>query len=144
MVNIKRSELKKLAQEKLGNDSLESQNKILCMISVAQAARISYTTVGEDNKEFNYENDIKLHDKLLKSGHWSPFEHCAKAMSEEEYYSFYKGGDLYFYDNFKGDDIIGKTIESSLEVDNENSGWCANFRGFTQYRYLIENKEVSI
>ena len=29
MLQIKRSELKQLAQNKLGNDSIESQNKIL-------------------------------------------------------------------------------------------------------------------
>ena len=127
-----------------GNYIVDYNEKDVLKISVAQAARVSYTTVGEDNKEFNYENDIKLHDKLLQSGHWSPFEHCAKAMSEEEYHSFYKGGNLYFYDNFSGfsgSKLIGKTIESSLEVDNKNSGYCNNFKGFIQYRYLIDNKD---
>ena len=53
-------------------------------VAVARCARVSYTVVGEEGKEPNYENDIKLHDRLAKSGHWSPFEHCAKAMTESE------------------------------------------------------------
>ena len=50
-MKIKRSELKKLAIDKFGNDSLENQQKIAIMISVAKCARTSYTTVGEDGKE---------------------------------------------------------------------------------------------
>lgn len=64
MIQIKRSELKQLAQNKLGNDSLESQNKILVMISTSLAARTSYTVVG-DEKEINYQKMIELHDRLV-------------------------------------------------------------------------------
>lgn len=48
-------------------------------IATAMCARISYTVVGEEGKEPNYENDIILHDRLFESGHWSPFEHCARS-----------------------------------------------------------------
>lgn len=47
-------------------------------IATAQCARVSYTIVG-DNKTIDWEKDIELHDRLLKMGHMSPFEHCAKA-----------------------------------------------------------------
>jgi|694.fasta_scaffold02411_35 hypothetical protein len=47
--------------------------------------------VGEEGKEPNYDNDLKLHNRLLESGHFSPFEHCAKVMTDEEYESFIKG-----------------------------------------------------
>lgn len=127
--------------DKGGFDLNISEAKI--RISVARCARLSYQTLG-DNPVIDYKKDIQLYNTLTESGHFSPLEHVARCMSEEEYYSFYKGGNLYFYDNFKDDNLIGKTIESALEVGNKNSGWCANFRGFTQYRYLIENKEVSI
>jgi hypothetical protein len=53
-------------------------------IATARCARISYTVVGEENKPVNYANDIKLHDRLASSGHWSPFEHCAQATSISE------------------------------------------------------------
>lgn len=48
-------------------------------ISTARCARISYTLVGDGDKPANYENDIKLHDQLLESMHFSPFEHSAQA-----------------------------------------------------------------
>lgn len=48
-------------------------------IATARCARVSYTTVGEEDKPFNFDKDIELHDRLLESGHFSPFEHCAKA-----------------------------------------------------------------
>jgi thymidylate synthase ThyX len=92
-------------------------------IATARCARVSYTVVGEENKEPNYENDIKLHDKLLESGHFSPFEHCAKVMSENEYYESVKGNRF-----------------NNTELTDKNYGWCNNFKGFIPYRYLIEKK----
>lgn len=125
MIQIKRSELKQLAQDKLGDDSLESQNKVLVMISTSLAARTSYTVVG-DEKEIDYKKMLELHDRLIEMRHDSPLEHCAKAMTHDEYYSFQKG-----FINME-----------ELEVIVENSptnGWCNNFKGFLQYRYLLEN-----
>lgn len=92
-------------------------------IATARCARVSYTVVGEEGKEPNFEKDIELHDTLATSGHWSPFEHCARAMSDEEYNSFIKG-------DTNNDGVDFKTT----------LGWCNNFRGFIQYRYLIENQ----
>ena len=87
-------------------------------ISTARCARLSYMTF---DGEIDYEKDIELHDKLLQSGHYSPFEHCARAMSDEEYDYLYKS--------------VGPNPE------HFETGWCNNFRGFIQYRYLIENNE---
>ena len=45
-------------------------------IATARCARISYFNFeGQDD----YSADVKLHDRLKKLGHWSPFEHCAVA-----------------------------------------------------------------
>ena len=126
MLKIKRSELEKLAKKKLGDDSLESQNKILVMISTALAARTSYTVVG-DEKEVNYSKMIDLHDRLIKMRHDSPLEHCARAMSDDEYIQYQKT-----YPRI----INGKP--SSFFTESIN-GWCRNFKGFIQYRHLIEN-----
>lgn len=54
-------------------------------IATARCARISYTVVGEESKpNFDqFSRDIALCKKLSESGHWSPFEHCAKAMDGE-------------------------------------------------------------
>lgn len=128
MIQIKRSELKQLAQNKLGNDSLESQNKILIKIATARCARLSYMTF--DN-EIDYEKDIELHDRLLQSGHMSPFEHCARAMSDEVYYKFVKGEIL----------EINPDGEGNCEALDwkKAAGWCRNFKGFIQYREILEN-----
>lgn len=83
-------------------------------IATARCARVSYTVVGEEGKEANYENDIKLHDRLAESGHWSPFEHCARAM------------DLRF-------DIEDRTFPNE---------WSGNFKGFIQYRKTFNNENI--
>lgn len=121
-MKIKRSELIQLANKYIGNDSLEAQNQIMLKIATARCARLSFMTF--DN-EIDYKKDIELHDRLLASGHMSCFEHCARAMSNEEYSALYKGRcDVY----------------TSEEENKANQGWCNNFKGFIPYRYLIENK----
>ena len=98
-------------------------------IAVARAARLSYMTF---DGEIDYEKDIKLHDQLLESRHMSPFEHCAKAMGRD-------------YDTFiKGELTLEKITQNfqHYKMDRENkhnTGWCNNFRGWVQYRYMIEN-----
>ena len=118
MLNIKRSELRKLALDKFGDESLENQDKILLMIGTGLAARVSYTTVGNE-KEVSYETLISIHDKMSNAVpfHASPFEHCARVMSDIQYQRGWKGND--------------ETLQF---------GWCRNFRGFIQYRELIKNK----
>lgn len=96
------------------------QNKV--KISVALSARTSYTVVGEE-KEVDYSKMIELHDRLLSQDppHSSPLEHCARAMSHDEYYGFFKG------------------FIRDPELYNGN-GWCNNLKGFIPYRYFIDNK----
>jgi len=75
-------------------------------IATARCARVSYLNFeGKDD----YEADIKLYDRLLASGHMSPFEHCARAMSQDEYVdnSDWSG-------NFRG------FIQLRKELPNEN------------------------
>jgi len=100
------------------NDITPDINELKIKISTAHNARISYETLG-DNPKIDYEADIRLHDMLAKSGHWSPFEHVARAMSEEE--------ESYFY------------VSDGPNPEDFHSGWCRNFKGFIQYRRLIEN-----
>lgn len=133
------------------HDAVEKWYQEQCVkIATARCARVSYTVVGEENKSHNYENDIKLHDRLVSAGHWSPFEHCAKAMTNEEYYSFVKGKipvqiDKYGITNLEmmpfssGDPIVG--FKGLNPTNGEKYGWCNNFRGFIQYRHLLENEK---
>ena len=113
IMKIKRSEVIQLANKYIGNDSLEAQNQIMLKIATARCARLSYMTF---EGKIDYAKDIALHDTLLKAHHMSPFEHCAKAPTEDE---------LNFKD--KGFNILKGTEPYS-----------GNFNGWIQYRQLIE------
>ena len=122
-------------------------------IATARCARLSYMTF---EGKIDYEKDIALHDQLFNSKHYSPFEHCARAMTDLEYYSFIKGEVPTYKD---GDGILnyeyypysnGKTnrdgeLWMGFIGENPNNGnrfgWCNNLRGFIQYRYLVESQK---
>jgi len=128
--NIDESKFSWLTMEQVhGTDPetfIEIMNKEKIKIATARCARVSYTTVGEEDKKDNYENDIKLHDRLAASGHWSPFEHCAKAMSGDEAYC--RDSEMMHYKD---------------ECDKDEVNWSGNFRGFTQYRKTFEKENIT-
>ena len=86
-------------------------------VAVARAARVSYTVVGQD-KDWSVEQDVDLHNRLINSGHMSPLEHAAKAMSFKDYDNYLVVED-------------GKTIP----------GVCRNFKGCIKYRNLKEENQ---
>lgn len=49
-------------------------------ISVGRCARVSYLT---HNGTRDPNADIDLHNRLMQSGHWSPFEHVAMALTDD-------------------------------------------------------------
>ena len=106
-------------------------------ISTAMAARTSYTVVGEE-KEIDYQKMIELHDRLLSQDppHSSPLEHCARAMSDDEYECF-----------LKGEREINKNANHWSDVEyfydyDKIFGWCNNLKGFIPYRYMIDNNLI--
>lgn len=99
-------------------------------IATARCARLSYKTLGDD-PVIDYKKDIELHDRLLAQNHMSPFEHCARAMSDKEYQAFRKGQhEVEFMDNTENSYWF-------VEDDSGEPGWCRNFKGFVQYRNLV-------
>lgn len=108
-----------LKRKGLVKDGWEAQ----CKISIARCARLSYQTLG-DNPVIDYEKDLQLYDILSKSGHWSPFEHVARVMTNEEYLGYCKG-------DFRNTINDGNTNSKLL-------GWCRNYKGFIQYRELLD------
>jgi thymidylate synthase ThyX len=96
--------------------SWQDGERVKVWIATARCARLSYLTF---DSAIDYAKDIQLHDQLLVNGHMSPFEHCARAMSENEYTVSISNG--------------------FSRRDYSQYGWCNNFRGWIQYRYLIEN-----
>ena len=85
-------------------------------VSTARCARLSYMTF---DGEIDYEKDIKLHDQLLESHHASPFEHCCRVLTEEEY------------------NILGKMILHPKNGYVFEKGWVDNFKGFISYRRIL-------
>lgn len=115
--NINEGLMKIATKEDIDDGTFE---RLRLKIATARCARISYTVVGEEGKPDDYEADVKLHDRLFESGHFSPFEHAARAMNDREF-------------NF----------DSSYNAnDGEDGtwGWSGNFRGFVQYRKMLGNE----
>lgn len=106
-------------------DGVGLKIKTRLKIATARCARISYQTLG-DNPVIDYEKDIKLFDDLLTSGHMSPFEHCAVVMDEDDYFN-----------HINGVETVERIISTN---DNSSYGWSRNFKGFKQYRELLDDK----
>lgn len=68
--------------------SVETQIKV----AVARCARTSYM---QFDGSFSIEKDIELHDRLVNSGHWGPFEHVAVAAPDKRFYANYRGFEQY-------------------------------------------------
>ena len=86
-------------------------------IATARCARLSYMTF---EGKIDYKKDIALHDQLLSAKHASPFEHCCRVLTEEEY------------------NTLGKIV---LHSENEyifEKGWVDNFKGFISYRRILK------
>src|SRR5690625_37195 len=108
----------------------QDQNKweLPIKIATARCARVSYLNFeGKDD----YEADIKLFNRLKDLNHWSPFEHCARAMSETEFSSYIRS-EACSVDY--GDLVIDDIIYLQRSFQENNFGWCRNYRGFVQLR----------
>lgn len=93
-------------------------------VATARCAQTSYTLFGDDERPMDYPKLIALHDRLAKSGHFSPFEHCARAMDDYEY-------EQYTHTRPPDSDLGDPIVEN---------GWLGNFRGFVSYRKLLPNE----
>ena len=116
-------------------ESLKLSTDDQIKLSVGRAANTSYTVVG-DGKELTLEQAIKIHDKCKELNHSSVFEHCARAMSDEEYECF-----------LKGKREINKNANHWSDVEyfydyDKIFGWCNNLKGFIPYRYFIDNNLI--
>lgn len=96
---------------------------LMIKIATARCARVSYLNFeGKDD----YEADIKLHDRLMSMKHSSPFEHCARVMSDKEFQTIFTASNS----NYNGD------------IPKHDLGWSGNFRGFIQYRKMFRNENI--
>lgn len=117
-----------------------------CKISVGRCARVSYLT--HDGKR-DLDADFELHDRLLGSGHMSPFEHVARPMTEEEM-SVAHRKHLVLKDKKTGVVTTQVRLPSALVtaralrtlgafdvVNIYDTYFCGNFNGWMQYRKTI-------
>lgn len=79
-------------------------------VSAARCARVSYLT--HDGRR-DIDEDLALHDRLSHSlpGHWSPFEHVARAESDFEYRGNFRGWTQY-RKLFAGENIRPTELEA--------------------------------
>ena len=79
-------------------------------IATARCARVSYLNFeGKDD----YNSDIQLCNILSSSGHWSPFEHCAQALPDEQWSGNFRGWKQYrkfFQQENREDERVQKYI----------------------------------
>lgn len=106
-------------------------NEVAIKIATARCARVSYNNfLGKDD----YEADINLYDRLKKDKHSVPFEHCAKAMSDEEYQSHFFGKLRISHIANSDMEIDNYFHELDVESDKKYYGWSRNFKGFISHR----------
>jgi len=110
--------------------------KLAIKIATARCARLSYMTFDQ---EIDYNKDLELYDRLLSSKHMSPFEHCARAMTEIEAAMYIKGP---IFTKKAPKTVKHPTIEGIWIYPND-LGWCNNFKGFIQQRYLLDNPLIN-
>jgi hypothetical protein len=66
----------------IADDERPLPDELLCRLSVARCARVSYLT--HDGKR-DHARDLELYERLLgggANGHWSPFEHVATPAAD--------------------------------------------------------------
>ncbi len=96
-------------------------NSVCRKVGIANAARTSYIGFGDELKH-DYARDCALYEKLFNDKHLSPFEHVAKCMNDDEYYSFFKG-------------VLG----NDLDMGAEPYGWAFKLKGFIPERWYLEH-----
>lgn len=101
-------------------------------ITAMMQARTSYTVPDKEQAEWTIKKYLEKFTDMTENGHWSPMEHNSQVMTDEEYENDFDRGD--------------KAIKvSDTEMDYSKSmGWCNNFRGFKQLRWMMEHKQIEL
>lgn len=124
--------------------SCKNEEELKVKVATVMAARTSYTVVGEDQKPLSYARMIEIHDSMFAADpkHMSPFEHCAKAMTHKEYYHNLRGE---FEISSEYHEYSGQEGGYSIPIiEGDGKGWCANYRGWIQYRKMIPNENITL
>lgn len=102
----------------------------LVKISVGRSARVSY--LNHDGKR-DPEDDVKLAERVLASGHMAPYEHVARPMTGEERSLFYKTQAFARPQGAGG-------FADVFWVNGNPQRFCGNFNGWVQARKMIHGE----
>lgn len=103
-------------------------------VAIARCARVSYDNFN--GSKHDYLKDYDLFKKLFISQpiHASPSEHVAYAMSYNEYITNVRGQlDV---------DLCDGQYTVDIKSNWDKMGYCRNFRGWVQYRTLLESDTI--
>jgi thymidylate synthase ThyX len=104
------------------------------MISVGRCARVSYLT---HDGQRDVQKDIELHDRLMKDGHMSPFEHIARPFFPGEWYTINQME--------RAIEDADNSIQSLRQLKKQQMidqcHFSGNFFGWHQYRKDITNED---
>jgi hypothetical protein len=93
-----------LREYELRDDDVATERS-LCMFSAARCARVSL--VRQDERKSS-KDEIAMAEKLMKSGHYSPFEHQAQALPDVRRCANLRGW-LSFRSTIPNEDNFAKT-----------------------------------
>jgi hypothetical protein len=85
-------------------------------VCVARAARLSYNNF---EGVIDVASDVKLYERLAASGHWSPFEHPAKAMPHGTWHGNFRGW-LQHRKEFNSENRLKYSLEALWEERKKN------------------------
>jgi hypothetical protein len=71
-------------------------------VAVGRIARVSFLT---HDGQRDLREDVKLHNRLVAAGHWSPFAHVAQAMPNDAYVGQFRGW-FQYRKAFKGENVL--------------------------------------
>lgn len=103
-------------------------------VAIARCARVSYDNFN--GSAHDYVKDYELFTKLFLNQpiHASPSEHVAYSMSTNE-----------FITNVRGElicDLDGDNLIFNVHENQDKLGWCRNFRGWIQYRVMLQDDTI--
>ena len=113
----------------------------LCKVAVGRAARVSYLT--HDGKR-DPQADIDLCDRLLSSGHLSPFEHVARPFSDYEWNVVTNIQNMWRAEWARAKKRPDYTEEKGLWFDQQIDAceFSGNLRGWVSIRKQYQNENT--
>ncbi len=106
------------------------------MVSAGRCARVSFDKHGESE---SVPSSVARAEKLMASGHMSPFEHVARPMRKDDVVSDHDHPYIMVPQTEAGH--VGVSIEHSGSDVDLDQMWSGNFKGWVQMRQEIPDQD---